>query len=170
VVVVTLSDEKDRALNMGAFAFLQHPILPEDLVGAVLDAEKDAKTDRILIIDDQPESARLLTQVLDENGRYRVFSAHNGSEGVSLVARRRPDLVLLDLRMPEMDGFAVLQELRSNPETAAIPVLIVTGDTLNTDEEMQLDGVDVMYKTDISLEDCQQFINDVQSRLTRNGD
>ncbi len=170
VVVVTLSDEKDRALAMGAFAFLQHPIIPEELVDNVLAAEKDANTDRILIIDDQPESARLLEQVLDEHGQYRVFSAHNGSEGVSLVARRRPDLVLLDLRMPEMDGFAVLQELRSNPETAAIPVLVVTGDTLNMDEQSQLSGVDVTYKTDITLEDCKTFISDVQSRLTRNGD
>ena len=92
--------------------------------------KKKATRDRILIIDDQPESTRLLTQLLDEQGHYRVFSAHNGSEGVALVARRRPDLVILDLRMPEMDGFAVLDELRSNPETAAIPVLVVTGDTL----------------------------------------
>ena len=170
IVVVTLSEENERAMEMGAFAFLQHPIIPEELVDRVLDAEREANTDRILIIDDQPESARLLEQVLDEHGKYRVFSAHNGSEGVSLVARRRPDLVLLDLRMPEMDGFAVLQELRSNPETAGIPVLVVTGDTLNNEEQNQLDGVDVTYKTDISLEDCKTFINDVQSRLTRNGD
>ena len=170
VIVVTLSDEKDRALDLGAFAFLQHPILPEDLVEVVLEAERESNTDRILIIDDQPESARLLKEVLNEHGHYRVFEAHDGIEGVSLVARRRPDLVILDLRMPEKDGFEVLEELRSNAETANIPVLVVTGDTLNTDEEHQLAGVEVMSKTDISLEESRQFIEDVQTRLTRNGD
>ena len=170
VIVVTLSDERERALDLGAFAFLQHPILPEDLVEVVLEAERESNTDRILIIDDQPESARLLKEVLNEHGHYRVFEAHDGIEGVSLVARRRPDLVILDLRMPEKDGFEVLEELRSNAETANIPVLVVTGDTLNTDEEHQLAGVEVMSKTDISLAESRQFIEDVQTRLTRNGD
>jgi CheY-like chemotaxis protein len=144
--------------------------MPEQLVAAVAEAEKDSITERILIIDDQPESTRLLTQLLDEHGQYRVFSAPNGVEGVSMVARRRPDLVLLDLRMPEMDGFAVLQELRSNPETANIPVLIVTGDTLDAAERDRLADVAVLYKTDISYEDFRQFIQGVRTHLSRNGE
>ena len=99
-----------------------------------------------------------------------MFEARNGSEGVSMVARRRPDLVILDLRMPEMDGFAVLEELRSNAETANIPVLVVTGDTLNSEEESQLGSVAVTYKTDISREDYHQFLRGVQTYLTGNGD
>jgi GAF domain-containing protein/response regulator RpfG family c-di-GMP phosphodiesterase len=170
LIVVTLSDEAERALEAGAFAFLQHPIVPDDLVRVLLDAENESNTQRILIIDDQPESTRLLTQLLDEHGNFRVFAAHNGIEGVSMVARRRPDLVILDLRMPEKDGFAVLEELRSNPETSNIPVLIVTGDSLNADEQNLLHGVEVMYKTNISLEDCKQFIQDVQMHLSRNGE
>ena len=72
--------------------------------------------------------------------------------------------------MPEKDGFAVLEELRANPETSNIPVLVVTGDSLNANEHSQLNGVEVMYKTDISLEDCKQFIQDVQTHLSHNGD
>jgi GAF domain-containing protein/CheY-like chemotaxis protein len=170
LVVVTLSGEKERALEAGAFAFLQHPIVPEDLVAAVQAAQRESSIERILIIDDQPDSARLLTQLLGEHGHYRVFTAQNGSEGVSMVARRRPDLVLLDLRMPEMDGFAVLDELRTNPETAHIPVLVITGDTLNSTEENQLGEVSVLYKSDISLEDYQQLIAGVEARLSRNGE
>ena len=171
LIVVSLSSESERAYQMGAYTFLQHPILPEQLVEAVLEAERESNTERILIIDDQPEAARLLTQLLDEHGQYRVFAAHNGVEGVSMVARRRPDLVILDLRMPEMDGFAVLQELRSNPETANIPVLVVTGDTLNAAEQDLLVDVGLLYKTDISLDEYQRFIEDVQTQLAaRNGD
>jgi CheY-like chemotaxis protein len=108
----------------------------------------------------------LLTQLLNDSGRYRVFSARSGAEGISLVARRRPDLIILDLRMPEMDGFAVLEELRSNPETANIPVMVVTGDVdLNTDEQALLANVHVLPKTDISQEEYQQFIADVRRHL-----
>src|SRR5690606_6780103 len=87
VIVVTLSNQEAGAREAGAFAFLQHPIVPDDLIAAVLQAEQESNTERILIIDAQPDSARLLKQLLDEHGRYRVFAAHNGSEGVSMVAR-----------------------------------------------------------------------------------
>ena len=166
IVVVSLSAEADRALELGAHAFVQRPFMPEDLLKAVLDAEQEGRTDRILIIDDQDESVRLLTELLAENGKYRVFSACNGKEGVSLVARRRPDLIILDLRMPEMDGFAVLNELRAQPETAAIPVMIVTGEIdLSQDEMAQLDNVRVLPKTDISSDQFEQFVREVRDHL-----
>ncbi|MBZ0293549.1 MAG: response regulator, partial [Anaerolineae bacterium] len=170
VIVVTLSSESERAYQVGAYHFLQHPIMPDQLVESVLEAEKESSAERILIIDDQPESTRLLTQVLDMQGKYRIFSAHNGIEGVSMVARRRPDLVILDLRMPEMDGFAVLEELRANPETANIPILVVTGDMLTSSEHDLLSNVSLLYKSDISLEDYQRFITDVETQLLRNGE
>jgi putative two-component system response regulator len=139
-------------------------------VEAVLDAEKESNTDRILIIDDQPDSIRLLTQLLNEHGTYRVFSAENGVDGISLVARRHPDLIILDLRMPEMDGFAVLAELRSNPETANIPVLVITGDVdFTAEEQAQLENVSVLYKTDVSQEEYEKFIEGVQKHLNIGG-
>jgi CheY-like chemotaxis protein len=165
-----LSGESERAYELGVHSFIQRPYMPEDLTGAVLEAEKESNTERILIIDDQPNDIRLLTQLLNENGTYRVFSAETGAEGISLVARRRPDLIILDLRMPEMDGFAVLDELRSNPETAQIPVLVVTGDlNLRDDEKGKLDNVHVLYKTDISQADYDDFIGDVRQQLEMNG-
>lgn len=170
IIVATLSDEKERVEALGVQAFLQHPVMPEEMINAVMDAERESRMDRILIIDDQPESARLFKQLLDEHGQYRIFAAHNGVEGVSMVARRRPDLVILDLRMPEMDGFEVLQELRSNPETAYIPVLVVTGDTLDAVEQTKLADVKIMYKTDISLDDYRDFIQGIETHLSRNGD
>jgi GAF domain-containing protein/CheY-like chemotaxis protein len=171
VIVVSLADESEKVMEAGAFAFLQRPFMPEKLVEVALEAERESNTQRILIIDDQPDSARLLKQLLDEHGHYRVFEAHNGIQGVSMVARRRPDLVILDLRMPEMDGFAVLRELRSNRETANIPVLVVTGDTLNADEHEELADISVVFKTEISQEEYQRFIRGVRDHLSHiNGD
>jgi len=82
-----------------------------------------------------------------------------------LIARRRPNLVILDLRMPEKDGFAVLDELRGNPETASIPVMIVTADTLNNDEKDRLGRLQVIYKTDLSQSNYQEFMDGVREHL-----
>jgi signal transduction histidine kinase/DNA-binding response OmpR family regulator len=166
IIIVTLSDESEKVYQLGAHTYIQRPFMPEDLVKAALAAEKESNTERILIIDDQPDSVRLLKQILDEHGSYRIFHAQNGSDGIALVARRRPDLVILDLRMPDMDGFAVLNELRSNPETAAIPVLVVTGDLdLKSDEQAQLQNVRVLPKAGISEEAYEDFLARVQKHL-----
>ncbi len=166
VIMVALTDESERSKEAGAFAFIQRPFTPDQLTDAVHRAETESQTDRILIIDDQPESARLLKEALDDSGRYRVFAAQSGHEGISMIARRRPDLVILDLRMPEMDGFAVLGELQANPETASIPVVIVTADTLNHDEQSQISNLEVLYKTDLNQGNYQTFIKTVKTHLT----
>ncbi len=165
VIMVALTDQSERAKQAGAFCFLQRPFTPDQLTEIVQKAEAESRTERILIIDDHPESARLLKEALDDSGRYRVFAASSGMEGISMIARRRPDLVILDLRMPEMDGFAVLNELHANPETASIPVMVVTAETLNAEEQNRVANVDVVYKTDLNQGDYQQFIQTVKSHL-----
>ncbi len=166
IIVCTLNTDSERGYRLGAYAFLQRPILPDMLLETVKKAEQENRADRILIIDDQPDSIRLLKQLLAQHGAYRVFSAESGEAGISMVARRRPDLIILDLRMPGMDGFTVLNELRANPETARIPVMIVTGEmNLDSDEQALLQNVHVLYKTDISQDQYEQFIQDVKAHL-----
>jgi len=169
IIVCSVDPDSERAYQIGAHKYIHRPFTNEEIVEAALDAEKESQRERILIIDDQPESVRLLFELLNEKGNYRIFSADNGTEGISLVARRHPNLVILDLRMPGMDGFAVLNELRSNPETAEIPVMIVTGEVdLSTDEQELLANVHVLRKTNISEEEYDEFINDIRRHL--NGD
>ncbi|MGB1287594.1 MAG: response regulator, partial [Aggregatilineales bacterium] len=166
IIVSTTSTESEEIYQLGANYYLERPVTPTDLLETVLLAEQESRRERILIIDDEPASVRLLSQVLGEYGNYRVFSAKNGVEGISMVARRRPDLIILDLRMPEMDGFAVLEELYNNPETANIPVMVVTGDIdFNADEQEQLQHIHVLPKTHISQEEYDQFLKDVRNHL-----
>ena len=85
------------------------------------------------------------------------------------LSQLAPDLIILDLRMPGKDGFAVLDELRGNPETAKIPVLVVTGDIdLNSEEQAQLSNIKVLPKTDISQDDYDKFIENVRAYLEAN--
>lgn len=167
IIICTLNGDEERARASGAFDFIRRPFTPDRLVRSVREAERDSQTERILIIDDQAESVRLIQQALDQYGRYRIFTAQGGAEGISMVARCRPDLVILDLRMPEKDGFAVLNELQANPETASIPILIVTADTLNTSEKDRLADVTVLYKSDLSYENYIQLIAGVKAFLSR---
>ena len=167
IIIVTLSNEEERARQMGVHSFIQRPFLPETLLNAAIDAEAESNLARILIIDDEPDAVRLLEQLLSENGQYRVFHATNGADGVAMVARRRPNLILLDLRMPEMDGFKVLEELRAYPEAAAIPVIVVTGDAdLSKSEKEMIGNVFVLPKTVINEKDFRDFIDHVQKHLS----
>lgn len=161
VIIVSLSQEVERAMQLGVYRFIRRPFMPDELVKAVQDAERESRVERILIIDDQPESVRLLQQMLDEQGKFRVFSATNGMEGIAMVARRRPNLIILDLRMPEMDGFQVIRELRNNPETATIPIVVITGDTLNEEETTQLHNLRVLYKLEMDTERYRQVLEEI---------
>jgi CheY-like chemotaxis protein len=164
VIVVSLSQELERATQLGVSQFIRRPFMPDELVKAVQEAERESRVERILIIDDQPESVRLLQQMLDEQGKFRVFSATNGMEGIAMVARRRPNLIILDLRMPEMDGFQVIRELRNNPETSTIPIVVVTGDTLNEQETALLQNMRVLYKLEMDTERYRQVFEEIETK------
>ncbi|MCA9914538.1 MAG: response regulator, partial [Anaerolineae bacterium] len=171
MVVCTEDADAERAFRMGAHSFLSRPLDRKELMEAVLSAERESRRERILIIDDQPDALRLLAYLLDEHGDFRVFTAQSGDEGIMMVARRRPDLVILDLRMPGKDGFAVLDELRGNPETANIPVLVVTGDVdLSASEQESLANIRIVPKTDISREEYARFIDNVRAYLESDED
>lgn len=95
---------------------------------------------RILIADDVADARRLLRRILQSQGEYTFFEAANGRETLDLVDREHPDLLILDLMMPEMDGFTVLDILKNNPETAEIPVIVSTAKELTHDEKNRLQG------------------------------
>ena len=80
---------------------------------------------QIMIIDDSPTDAHLLQKMLEKNG-YQTVTAQSGDEGIEVARRERPALILMDVVMPGLNGFQATRELTTNPETSAIPVIIVT--------------------------------------------
>ena len=81
---------------------------------------------KIIIIDDEPDIVTFLTVLLQDNG-YETISAGNGREGLETIRAERPDLVLLDITMPEKSGVRCYREMRENPDLKPIPIVIVTG-------------------------------------------
>jgi threonine synthase len=119
---------------------------------------------RVVVVDDTPEARRLIRRILQSQGDFEIFEATSGREAIELVTRERPDLVILDLMMPEVDGFAVLDVLRSKPETANIPVIVATAKELTVDEKSRLQGQiqSLMLKGDF-LND--EFLEEVRSLI-----
>jgi threonine synthase len=95
---------------------------------------------RIIIVDDTPDARRLIMRILQSQGDYTLFEATNGREAIELAKKEIPDLVILDLMMPEIDGFAVLDSLKQDSQTADIPVIVVTAKELTPDEKNRLKG------------------------------
>jgi len=106
----------------------------------------DSDKYRILVIDDEKTNLMVLNKILSPE--YAVFTAKSGEEGLSRVASERPDLILMDIIMPGMNGFEVLKTLKDNPETLDIPVIIITGLDNDLDEEkgLLLGAVDYISK------------------------
>ena len=80
---------------------------------------------RILVVDDEPEMVKMLKMSL-ETASYEVIAAYNGQEGIDKTKKERPDAIILDLMMPEKDGFAACKEIKNDPECAHIPIMVLT--------------------------------------------
>lgn len=100
----------------------------------------DGRVNRVVIIEDEPDAARLLRRILQARGEYQVFEAHDGHTGLNLIRREHPDLILLDLMMPELDGFTLLEIVKSEEELRDVPVIVVTAKDLSPDDWLRLDG------------------------------
>ena len=131
LIVVSIIDNKDLGFRLGADDYLVKPI-DKDALLAVLQ-KFHGRGRQALVVDDDPVVIDLARQLLEEDG-WTVRGAANGQQGLDEIARSRPDVVLLDLMMPVMDGFETLRRLRQDPETANLPVIVVTAKDLSSQE------------------------------------
>jgi two-component system cell cycle response regulator DivK len=107
---------------------------------------------RILIVEDNEDNFQLVRFLLERDG-FEVISAVNGKEGVETAMREKPDLILMDLSMPEMDGWTAAQKIKAEPETKAIPLLALTAHTLPGDRMRALEaGCDGYISKPINVE------------------
>lgn len=108
--------------------------------------KKDTKHWRILVVDDESNNLQLLRQIL--KGKYNISMAINGTQAIEVAEKVKPDLILLDVMMPEMDGFEACKRLKSNTKTTHIPIIFVTAKTQVIDEKkgFELGAVDYITK------------------------
>jgi GAF domain-containing protein/CheY-like chemotaxis protein/HAMP domain-containing protein/two-component sensor histidine kinase len=136
VIMCTIVSEEGRGITLGAADYLVKPILEQDLVTALERLNREEGAHRVLIVDDQPKDRNLLRRIIESQG-YEVSEAGSGQEAIMLVRQQRPSIIILDLLMPEVDGFAVLEAVKTDQVTRSIPIIVVTAKEL-TDEDRQL--------------------------------
>jgi PAS domain S-box-containing protein len=139
VIMLTVVDDKRMGFALGASEYLTKPIDREELRRVLNRYRHDGRTGPVLVVEDDPAASELLRRSLEGEG-WSVSIAGNGREALTKMDQQQPAMILLDLMMPEMDGFEFLSEIRSPPRSSTIPVVVVTAKELTVDERRQLNG------------------------------
>lgn len=119
---------------------------PREGIQAALE-NLDEKTKTVLLVDDNSDDALLIRRLLEGRKLYRVFDARDGWEGLSLARQKLPDLIVADLTMPGIDGFGLVEELKLDPRTRHIPIVVVSAKDITPDERKRLNGhIEAVYQ------------------------
>jgi CheY-like chemotaxis protein len=138
VVLMSIVEQKNRGYALGAAEYLVKPVDRNKLV-ETLRAICGARAGRVLLVDDDDVTRRGVRAALEPVG-WRVTEAENGAVAVAALAAARPDAIILDLMMPEMDGFEFIEALRGRPEWKEIPVIVITAKDLTAADRDRLNG------------------------------
>jgi threonine synthase len=137
--------------------------LPEEGLLSALD-QVEAQVRRIVIIEDNIDAARLIKRILQARGSYDIHLAHDGAEGIDLIREKRPDMVVTDLMMPDVDGFMVIETMKADKMMARIPIVVVTAKELTAKERQRLSGqIDMLLQKGSFID--EEFIESLVSKL-----
>ena len=138
VVLVTIEDNRSRGYSLGATEYMTKPIDRERLVSLLQDISSPIAR-KVLLVDDDEIMRESVRRVLEQE-KWHVEGASNGRFALQNLADSCPDVIVLDLLMPEMDGFEFLVEMRQRPEWRDIPVLVLTAKDLSVEDQKRLNG------------------------------
>jgi CheY-like chemotaxis protein len=139
VIMLTIKDEKNLGYALGASDYLSKPVDRVQLLSILKKYCGGNAPGTALVVEDEPATREMLRRLLEADG-WTVREAGNGREALECIARGTPSLILLDLLMPEMDGFELVKELREHPEWRSIPVVVLTAKDLTPEERLFLNG------------------------------
>jgi GAF domain-containing protein/CheY-like chemotaxis protein/CHASE3 domain sensor protein/anti-sigma regulatory factor (Ser/Thr protein kinase) len=165
VVMLTIVDEQNRGYALGAADYLTKPIQRDRLRSLLARHRGHAAGRQVLIVDDDPEARRWLARALTAEG-WQTSEAKDGRTALARVRERRPDLILLDLLMPEMDGFEFLARLQADAKAPRVPVVVVTAADLTEDDHRRLNGAveKVLLKQACSRDELLQTLRELVGR------
>ncbi len=168
VVVVSVVADQGKGFSLGAALVLQKPIGRDALAKGLAHLglmPGEGRDVTVLVVDDDAVAVELLATQLHQRD-YTVLRAHGGQEGIELARRFTPDLITLDLDMPEVNGFDVVEALQDRPHTARIPIVVVTSKDLSATDRQRLNGhvLNIVGKADFNH---GRFIGEVQRALSK---
>lgn len=165
VVMVTIVEDRPLGFSLGASEYLSKPVDRKQLAKVLKRFLGDDISRTVLVVEDDPDTREAMRRYLKREGAQPV-EAENGRVGLEKLAEIKPALILLDLMMPEMDGFEFIEKYRENPAWHDIPIIVLTAKTLTEDDRNRLDGwVKELYSKDDS--NIEQVLNEVCALLPR---
>ena len=168
VVIISILADRTRGFALGAAAVMQSPVSRQDIYDSLVELGLSTTAESckctVLVVDDDPRSVELIA-VRIRGLATTVLRAYGGREAIEIAQRELPDLIVLDLMMPDVNGFEVVEALNQNPATASIPVVVVTASEISTEERTRLNGSvsTVMGKAGF---DGQRFVAEVRRAMT----
>lgn len=156
-----LGEQWQRSVDLSQRS--RQPVMPEEgLLSALEQMESGVR--RIVVVEDNVDAARLISRILQARGGYEVHIAHEGAHGMDVIQSVMPDLVITDLMMPGVDGFSLIDTLKSNPETSRIPIVVVTAKELTVKERARLSGqIDLLLQKGSFID--EEFIESLVSKF-----
>ncbi|MDX2163534.1 MAG: threonine synthase [bacterium] len=151
VETTILGDQWQQSLDLSQR--VSAPVMPQEGLYAALE-QIESQVRRVVIIEDNQDAARLIRRMLQAKGTFDVQIVHDGKEGLELVRTQRPDMVITDLMMPDVDGFQVIETLKADPELAHIPIVVITAKELTAKERARLtDQVEMLLAKGSSIDE-----------------
>ena len=167
VIIISMVDERNVGFGLGAVEYFVKPVQKDELLAAVkrVEGRNAQNSAKILVIDDDKSVTDLVQIILEAEG-CTVIKAHNGKDGLALAAQEKPDLIILDLVMPEMSGFNVAYQLKHSSATFTIPVMIMTSMEIDDETREQLEGfvVSLMKKSGFTKRDLLNEIAAIEGK------
>ena len=170
VVITSIDPRQGSGFSLGSVQVLQKPVEAERLkevlqnLGFVVTRQQRPI---VLVVDDEARAVEILRRQLNSGG-YEVLSAYGGRDAVAMAQHFHPNLILLDLMMPDFNGFDVVEALQARPATAAIPVLVLTAKVVTPEDRRRLNGyiLHIMEKAGFQRD---RFLGEVRRALSRSG-
>ena len=136
VVIISITSEIDKGYALGAVDYVVKPFDEEKLLSSIQQvlAPHEDRTSKVLVVDDEPDIRQFLEKALSLHG-FRVSTAGSGREALNAIREAPPDLVLLDLKLPDMDGYEVIRQLKTESETRPIPIIVITASVVDKERD-----------------------------------
>lgn len=159
VVMITIEDRREMGFALGASDYMTKPIEADRLIELLNKYKNGRPTGPVLVVEDDASTRELIRRTLESAG-WKVIEAENGRVGLQRLAQARPQVIILDLMMPEKDGFEFIQDLRKNEAWRDIATIVVTAKDLTEEDRLRLNGYvqKVLQKGEFSLESLSQVI------------
>ncbi len=167
IMICSILEEEEKGFNLGASEYLVKPFLQDDLASAIQRLSKDKEIHDVLIVDDDPSDLRLLKKMIEDEGKYMAVLADSGAAALQLLNDFTPDIIILDLFMPGINGFELLEKLKKEPRLSGIPTIVLTGADLEVDQQKFISdyGNQIITKSSLNKNDLLQHLQETLNRI-----